>query len=180
MTLFKTCNSCGEEKPFSEFRKQSSKKDGLKNDCKICDSLRAKKYYDQDPKAISRRVMAAREKKREHYNLATSQYFKNNPIQRIRKSLRSRLREKTKIPSPIGCSSKELKLHLEKQFQEGMSWDTYGKNWCISHVKSWKGFDLNSPEEVAKINHYTNLKVSPYQEHQKIHEAQKIPTYFQK
>ena len=36
-----------------------------------------------------------------------------------------------------GCSIKQLKLHLEKQFTEGMLWKNYGK-WHVDHIKPCK------------------------------------------
>lgn len=55
----------------------------------------------------------------------------------------------------LGCSIAELKVHLEKQFQEGMSWANYGK-WHIDHIIPLAS--ANSEEEVLKLSHYTNLQ----------------------
>ena len=41
----KVCTKCKEALPLSEFRKQSSTKDGLKYCCKECDNKAAKSYY---------------------------------------------------------------------------------------------------------------------------------------
>ena len=48
----KTCTKCKEVLPFSEFRKQSSTKDGLKYYCKKCDNEIAKKYYEKNKNKI--------------------------------------------------------------------------------------------------------------------------------
>ena len=48
----KTCTKCREALPFSEFRKQSSTKDGLKYYCKKCDNEIAKKYYEKNKNKI--------------------------------------------------------------------------------------------------------------------------------
>lgn len=64
----------------------------------------------------------------------------------------------------IGCSSQELKLHLENQFQEGMTWENYGGNdyskrhWHVDHIKPLSLFDLSNSQEQIKANHYTNLQ----------------------
>lgn len=55
-----------------------------------------------------------------------------------------------------GCTAEELKTYLESLFQEGMTWDNYGKNgWHIDHIRPVSSF---KPEEWEQINHYTNLQ----------------------
>ncbi len=34
----------------------------------------------------------------------------------------------------LGCSIQEYKLHLEKQFDENMTWENYGTYWEIDHI----------------------------------------------
>jgi hypothetical protein len=43
--IMKKCSTCKEEKSFNEFHKNSSKIDGLQQECKTCCKLRDKKYY---------------------------------------------------------------------------------------------------------------------------------------
>ena len=57
----------------------------------------------------------------------------------------------------LGCSIKQLKEHLEKQFKSGMFFSNYGK-WHIDHIKPCASFDLSKPEEQKKCSHYTNLQ----------------------
>lgn len=59
----------------------------------------------------------------------------------------------------IGCSIQDCRLHLEKQFKDGMSWDNYGMfGWHIDHIIPLDYFDLTKPEEQKKAFHYTNLQ----------------------
>ena len=59
----------------------------------------------------------------------------------------------------IGCTTKKLKVHLEKQFTDGMSWDNYGKHgWHIDHIIPCASFDMLDPEQQKKCFHYTNLQ----------------------
>jgi len=55
----------------------------------------------------------------------------------------------------IGCSTEDLKLHLEKQFKHGMSWDNRGE-WHIDHIIPLSS--ANTEEDVFKLCHYTNLQ----------------------
>ncbi len=59
----------------------------------------------------------------------------------------------------LGCSIAELKIHLENQFSEGMSWDNHGrKGWHIDHRIPLDSFDLSDREQFLKACHYTNLQ----------------------
>ena len=52
----KVCTKCKEALPLSEFRKQSSTKDGLKYYCKKCDNASAKSYYKKNKEKIVGKV----------------------------------------------------------------------------------------------------------------------------
>jgi hypothetical protein len=93
----------------------------------------------------------------------------SNSIIKIRKSLRKRLGKllKHSLETPkyhkgknqlIGCSSLELKDHLEKQWQPGMTWKNWGKQWHVDHIKPCSLFDVGDPNDLLKINHFTNLQ----------------------
>ena len=57
----------------------------------------------------------------------------------------------------IGCSSDELKLHLEKQLKDDMNFDNYG-DWEIDHIKPISLFDLNNENELLECFNYKNLQ----------------------
>ena len=52
----KTCTKCKQALPLTEFRKQSSTKDGLKYCCKECDNKAAKSYYQKNKNKIIEKV----------------------------------------------------------------------------------------------------------------------------
>lgn len=59
----------------------------------------------------------------------------------------------------LGCTIEELRTHLEAQFQEGMTWDNYGRDgWHIDHIKPCSSFDLLKEAEQRECFHYTNLQ----------------------
>ena len=63
----------------------------------------------------------------------------------IYKSLKGKkLRKSWK--SVVNYSLKELINHLEKQFDENMSWDNYGTYWWIDHIKPRASFHFTSPD----------------------------------
>lgn len=59
----------------------------------------------------------------------------------------------------IGCTYEQLKQHIIKQFQPGMTWENRGVyTWHIDHIKPLALFDLSKKEEQLKVNHYTNFQ----------------------
>lgn len=59
----------------------------------------------------------------------------------------------------LGCIGEELKIWIENQFTEGMSWDKLGTNGIhIDHIKPICAFDLSSEEEQKRGFHFTNLQ----------------------
>jgi len=83
---------------------------------------------------------------------------------RLRRNLRERLRQAIKgnfktgsAVADLGCSIPELKLHLENQFQPGMSWENYGE-WHIDHIRPLASFDLADREQFLQACHFSNLQ----------------------
>jgi len=113
----------------------------------------AKEYQKNHQKEIN-------EYKREYANnrLKTDINFKL--INYLRSRLYKAIKNNQKVGSAVkdaGCSVLELKTHLEKQFQLGMSWDNYGK-WHIDHIIPLSKFNLGNREEILVACHYTNLQ----------------------
>ena len=94
---------------------------------------------------------------------------KNDPNYRIIHNLRGAL-GKLIIRNPkiiknkrtrelLGCSVEEMKVHIEKQFLPGMSWDNYGyKTWHIDHIKPLSLAKTMDDIIRLKLMHYTNLQ----------------------
>lgn len=59
----------------------------------------------------------------------------------------------------IGCDQDSLKLHIERQFQPGMTWKNHSsKGWHIDHIIPLSYFDFNDTKQIAQAFHYTNLQ----------------------
>lgn len=55
----------------------------------------------------------------------------------------------------LGYSASDLKIHIEKLFKDGMSWENHG-DWHIDHIIPVSSFDKNvSP---AVVNSLDNLQ----------------------
>ena len=93
---------------------------------------------------------------------------KTDPNFKIKKTIRlrilkvlkrNRIKKCHKSVDLLGCTVEEAKVHLEKQFKEGMTWENHGNNgWHIDHIIPCASFDLTDPEQQKKCFHYTNLQ----------------------
>lgn len=58
----------------------------------------------------------------------------------------------------LGCSTRQLRTHIESKFKRGMTWANRGKVWHVDHIKPITAFDLTDPAQRMACNHYTNLQ----------------------
>lgn len=185
----KECTMCHEIKPLSEFHKRkTAKKDGLRNDCIICqqnyarnfarteEQKQKKKDRENNPEFLNklndyrRTSKKYREYRKRYQNKHNKEKFKNNQNYRITSYLRNRIWASLKIQGVkkeirfnelIGCSVEFLRDYLELQFKENMTWENYGKGigkWSIDHIIPCAYFDLTKVEEQRKCFHYSNLQ----------------------
>lgn len=131
--------------------------------------------YQTSYKRIHRKELAAKQmlyhishKKEEAVRARNSHLKKmHNDIEySLRRNLRKRLwvalKRDQKSGSAIkdlGCSISNLKIHLEKQFKSGMTWENWSKNgWHIDHKIPLAFFNLNDRDQFLQACHYTNLQ----------------------
>jgi hypothetical protein len=172
----KVCSKCGVRQNVLEFRKDITKKDGLRPDCKLCvksyemsrrannpDMMKEKlkTYYKDNPEK--------RKKYRENYKLRKQQQRKDrrnsDPVFNLINRIRCRvwkylnvlnITKKNKTFDIVGCSPEFLKEHLEKQFTDGMTWELFGKHIHIDHIIPLSS--AKTEDELYKLCHYTNLQ----------------------
>ena len=59
----------------------------------------------------------------------------------------------------LGCTLEELKIYIENQFKEGMTWDNWKPDgWHLDHIKPLSKFDLTDPIQFKEAVHFTNLQ----------------------
>jgi hypothetical protein len=110
--------------------------------------------------------------KRENYNKMkedpdqqkfTEYRIKTNIGRRIREMLGQTKNGNTTV-SYCGCSLEKLRIHLETQWSDGMSWSNYGVGsnehpaWHIDHRIPISSFDMGNPVHVLACFHYKNLQ----------------------
>lgn len=134
----KVCPKCKIEKEFKDFGVDLNNINGVRSYCRKCHN----------------KLVDIRKGKSPLWK------FKKSQSKRIRTAMKNQNNEKSDTTLKyLGCSALEGKLHIEKQFREGMSWDNYGSSgWHIDHIKPLAKCDLNNEEEIARAFHYTNLQ----------------------
>jgi len=108
------------------------------------------------------RHIKALENEKQYQKEYRKKRWKEDGLFRLKYNLRRRIKDfldnkVLKSEEIVGCSWEELNIHLEKQFQLGMSWDNYGKDgWELDHIIPLSS--AKTEEELYKLNYYTNLQ----------------------
>ena len=59
----------------------------------------------------------------------------------------------------IGCTSDELRSHIESKFEPWMTWENQGRGgWDIEHIKACAKFNLVDPEQQRICFNWSNLQ----------------------
>lgn len=179
----KICIKCGIEKPYFDFHKLTSSKDGYRNKCKMCRKEDELKYrdknlvYQKQWKSENKEHCKSygdnwKKENREHIQ----KYKINYNRERYKKDIKYRLlvRVKRRIWDSLngikkcdtaikllGCTIAEYMNWLEQFFEEGMNWNNYGvgKNcWNIDHIIPCSKFDLTIPNKQRQCFYYKNTQ----------------------
>lgn len=141
-----------------------------------------KKYYNPVNRSKICRTCSAPFEDTTANNLKTYCNMKCNLTYRLGKNLRSRINSALKVKRTqtlnklIGCSVEQLKIHLENQFQSGMTWKNYGRlGWHIDHKFPLSLGDLRNPSVIAKLCHFSNLQ--PMWASENISKSNKVVQY---
>lgn len=172
----KTCTKCGVTKPSSEFGKRKAAKDGLRAWCKECYACHKCERYQSDTafrehvcshkRIYNRGLRQSDPDYRKYFRTYTRERYRSDPDFRtslqmrhmVQRVLRAADGKKTaSSQNLLGYSAKELRAHLESQFEPGMSWDDRGA-WHIDHVKPVSAFIAEGIKDPQIINALSNLK----------------------
>lgn len=82
-------------------------------------------------------------------------------VAKVVRNLRARVKAKEALALPprilLGAPPQAVVDHLQRRFQDGMSWANYG-SWHIDHVLPVSAFDATDPLQCVAMCHYTNLQ----------------------
>lgn len=135
------------------------------------------KYYLANKEKISKYHASNYQKNKEKIDAANSLYRKKNPEKSrsyvakwakkntlnrfIRDSLKRVITNwkggRERYEDLLGYTEAELKKHIERQFEKGMSWDNRGE-WHIDHIVSISTHIKNGEKDPAVINCPSNLR----------------------
>jgi hypothetical protein len=110
-------------------------------------------YFNKNAEKIYKQ-RAKKEKERRKTDISYRIY--SNLRHRLHRAIKQNKKTQNTLDY-LDCSIEELKIHLEKQFKKGMTWDNYGK-WHIDHIKPCSSFDLSIETEQKMCFHYSNLQ----------------------
>ena len=171
----KYCKTC-KKKTRLEKQKEWNKKYRENNKEKVKEDRENNKGYIKNYKDKNRELLnkKAREKYKENpkkFNDRNKAYMAKNKNARIAANLRSRLNKalkgetkKQKTLELLGCSSEEYVKYLEENFEEGMSWENYGRKsgkdrwWEIDHTIPLSKYNLKDENQLADATNYLNTK----------------------
>lgn len=120
-------------------------------------------YYKTKEKQLARQK-EYRKTIRAKINEYEKRHRENNPIVKCCKNIRDLIgrtfrdrgySKKSKTADILGCSFEEFKMHIESQFQPGMSWENRNL-WHIDHIMPISM--AKTYDEIVRLNHYRNLR----------------------
>lgn len=171
----KICSKCNNEKELDNFRKDITKKDGLRPDCKKCVQEFERKRREKFPNMMSSKLNnfysqnpEKRKEYRKNYKKRKQEQRKErrkvDPIFVIVNNVRCRIykyltkhnvTKRSRTFSIVGCSPLELKEYIENKFMDGMTWENRNL-WHIDHIIPLSS--AKSEKELYGLCHYTNLQ----------------------
>jgi len=79
----------------------------------------------------------------------------------------------------VGYTIDQLKRHLEKQFDEHMTWENYGSYWHLEHIIPVSAFNFQSPEDRDFKRCWALKNLRPLEKIENIKKSNKLEKHFQ-
>lgn len=161
----KKCSRCKKIKSVVDFYKDKRTKSGLYSACNKCHysyfSLSNTEYkrnwnrkWKKENREHCREYFREWKKKNPEYYRMYKKRRMNNPRVRLDKNIAYliwfALKEKKagkRWETFVDYTLQDLMEHLEKQFDESMTWDNYGSYWQVDHIKPQSLFNYSLPSD---------------------------------
>lgn len=143
------CTKCGRSKDRGAFSPDKKRKGGLRSWCRQCCREAYRRRRMKDPEKERRRCRLWWEKnnycERRRIGRQSDLGF------RLGNSFGTLIRRRLSTTGKgvwvlLGYSADDLMVHLEKQFEDGMSWDNYGQ-WEVDHIIPRHFFKYNNHKD---------------------------------
>lgn len=164
------CIRCKKELTLNNFRIKNDTSTGYNSVCKNCNlkEERTVEYLNKQKEYYARKDV----------KIAKNKYKKNKKDTDIQFKIRCNVstmicnRLKSRLASKEGKSTfdilpytiEDLMIHLESQFQDGMSWDNYGAGedkWEIDHMTPDSWFNYESTDDVDFLKSWALENLQP-------------------
>jgi hypothetical protein len=150
----KQCTKCNQKKTLEEYHNLKSGRYGKCSYCKECAKNCGKEWVGKNRDKINKRYNKnSAQRRKSRMKKDKDWYFRCILSNQVRRYIIDKKGKHTE--DILGETFDNVRLHIEKQFKDGMSWDNFGE-WHIDHI-----IPLSSgknEEEIIKLNHYTNLQ----------------------
>jgi hypothetical protein len=129
-----------------------------------------KEYYENNKEQL--KLSVDHEKRRVYQNNYVKVRKINDSLYKLKRNVRTTITNSfknngfsktTRTHIILGCTFEEFKIHLEKMFEDWMTWENKGLyngelcyGWDIDHKIPVSS--ATTEEEIIKLNHYTNLQ----------------------
>lgn len=120
---------------------------------KQIDKEHYKKYRDKKKRQALDWAKNNRAKKNEYTRIWLADKRSKDPVYRLRSSVSAYVywclkqnKDGKKTEDILGFSITDLRRHLQRQFQPGMTWENYGQ-WHVDHILPIASFSFTSPDD---------------------------------
>ena len=156
----KSCTKCGVQKTLDSFQSNKGYAGGRHTWCKQCQYAAIKAWRRRNPEWMENYYekwdAENVESKRAYRRKWARENWQNRSLeQKLHDAIRSKVWRQLRTGKGgkrtfwlLGYSVDELRLHLEMQFADGMSWDNWGE-WEIDHKRPCSSFTIASSEDSA-------------------------------
>ena len=132
--------------------KKRYKSEWYQKNKKRCDSRKKKHKNDNINFYIKYNAQYQKTRKENDINFKISCYLRS----RLSNAVKNNSKSGSSVRD-LGCSIEEFKKYIELKFQDGMTWDNYGK-WHLDHITPLSWFDLTKRSQFVIASHYTNYQ----------------------
>lgn len=162
----KVCITCNKEKEANDYYIADSNTGRRSNQCKTCKSEYNKTFEMKNKERRRKQKEIYWENTKDQIREKRTTYMntkrKSDESFRIANNMRSILsylvtgRQQT-TSKDFGGPRDIIRMHLESQFVDGMSWANYGE-WEIDHIVPVSSYDQTDKVQLSKCWHYSNIR----------------------
>ena len=153
----KTCFTCKQTQPLTEFSKNSAKKSGLRSSCKKCEKKRNVEYNQKNKEYFKQYNQNNKEKRNKYYKKRKQ----TDPLFKLKANTRTNIsqafkkkgfRKTSKTANILGCSFEDFAAFLEQHSNLKLD-DTVHLDHVIP--LAW----AKNEQEILLLNHYSNFQL---------------------